>query len=354
MVLVRWEKQLFVKKILTQVKGKVLAINADESRFIDVLSSRDSRKLLEFVEGYDILFIDEAQRVPDIGINLKIIIDEKPNLKILVTGSSSFELANRVTEPLTGRAWVYNLHPIACVELRDIWNRYERKEQLYDRLRWGSYPEIFSIKGEEEKREYLHGLVGNYVYKDILTIGDIKKPNKIHDLLKLIAFQIGSEVSISELGSQLDMSKETVDRYLDILEKSFIIFKLTGFSRNLRKEVTKINKYYFYDSGVRNAVIDSLHRINQRNDQGQLWENFLISERLKWNSYRKKYVTPHFWRIYTGAEIDYIEEGDGGLYGYELKWGTGKVRKPATWEQTYPEAEWHVVNRENWPEFTGG
>ena len=344
-------KTTLCKRVLDKLGLKTLAVNADEQRYIDVLSSRDSRKLLEFVEGYDVLFIDEAQRVADIGINLKILIDAKPDLRLLVTGSSSFELASRISEPLTGRIWTYELYPIACSELLSGWNAYELKEQLYDRLRWGSYPELFSLPGEDAKQDYLRGLVSNYLYKDVLALGDIKSPDKIHNLLKLIAFQVGSEVSLTELGTQLDMSKETVARYLALLEKSFVIFKLTGFSRNLRKEVTKMNKYYFYDLGVRNAVIDNLHSIEHRNDHGQLWENFLISERMKYNAYRKAQLTAHFWRVYTGAEIDYIEEGGGHLNGYELKWKQDRVRQPAAWKETYPQADWQLITTENWLEF---
>src|SRR3989344_5166179 len=341
-------KTTLCKTVLDQVGLKTLAVNADEQRYIDVLSSRDSRRLLEFVENYDVLFIDEAQRIPDIGINLKILIDTKPDLRILVTGSSSFEIASSVSEPLTGRTWTYELYPVASSELRLLRNTYEMKEQLYDRLRWGSYPELFSLKGEDIKKDYLQGLVSNYLYKDILALGDIKSPDKIHNLLKLIAFQIGSEVSLTELGGQLSMSKETVTRYLDILEKSFVLFKLTGFSRNLRKEVTKMNKYYFYDLGIRNAVIDNLHPIEQRNDQGHLWENFLVSERLKYNAYRKAQLTSHFWRIYTGAEIDYIEEGGGDLSGYALYFNRSLTRKPQAWKEAYPHAGWQLVNQENW------
>lgn len=347
-------KTTLCKDVLGHVRLKTLAVNADEQRYIDVLSSRDSRRLLEFVENYDVLFIDEAQRVSDIGINLKILIDAKPDLRILVTGSSSFELASSVSEPLTGRAWTYELYPIACSELRSVWNTYEMKEQLYDRLRWGSYPELFSLKGEDAKQDYLRGLVSNYLYKDVLALGGMKNPDKIHNLLKLIAFQIGSEVSLTELGTQLSMSKETVARYIDILEKSFVLFTLSGFSRNLRKEVTKMNKYYFYDVGVRNAVIDNLHALEHRNDHGQLWENFLISERMKDNSYRKAQLTAHFWRVYTGAEIDYIEDGGGHLGGYEFKWNKGRVRQPDAWKKTYAHADWQLINQENWLDFVTG
>lgn len=344
-------KTTLCRQVLKKMNLKTLAINADEQRYINVLSSRDSRKLLELVEGYEVLFIDEAQRIPDIGINLKIIIDAKPDLKILVTGSSSFELANQVTEPLTGRAWVYELYPIAYSELSNIYNTYELKEQLYDRMRWGSYPDVFSLKGEEVKKDYLRILISNYLYKDILALADVKSAGTIHNLLKLIAFQVGSEVSLTELGTQLGLNKVTVARYLDLLEKSFVIFKLTGFSRNLRKEVTKMNKYYFHDLGVRNAVIDNLHMMEDRNDQGQLWENFLVNERLKRNAYKKHFVTSHFWRIYSGSEIDYIEEGGGQLQGYEFKWKAGKARKPLVWEETYSEADWHLINRDNWLDF---
>lgn len=347
-------KTTLCKSVLDQFRLKTLAVNADEQRYIDILSSRDSRRLLEFVENYDVLFIDEAQRVSDIGINLKILIDAKPSLRILVTGSSSFELASSISEPLTGRAWTYELYPIACSELRSIWNTYEMKEQLPDRLHWGSYPELFSLSGEEAKQDYLRGLISNYLYKDVLALGDIKSPDKIHNLLKLIAYQIGSEVSLTELGTQLSMSKETVARYLDILEKSFVLFKLTGFSRNLRKEVTKMNKYYFYDIGIRNAVIDSLQPLDRRNDHGQLWENFLISERMKYNTYRKAQLTAHFWRVYTGAEIDYIEDGGGQLAGYELKWNKDRARQPDAWQETYPQADWQLVNQENWLDFVTG
>lgn len=344
-------KTTLCKSVLDRLGLKTLSLNADEQRYIDILSSRDSRRLLELVEGYDVLFVDEAQRVPDIGINLKILIDAKPDLRILVTGSSSFELANSVSEPLTGRVWAYELYPIACSELQSVWNTYEIKEQLYDRLRWGSYPELFSLKGESEKQDYLRGLVSNYLYKDVLVLGDIKNPDKIHNLLKLIAFQIGSEVSHAELGTQLGMHRDTVARYLDILEKSFVIFKLTGFSRNLRKEVTKMNKYYFHDLGVRNAVIDNIHSIEHRNDQGQLWENFLISERMKYNAYRKAQLSSHFWRTYTGAEIDYLEDGGGQLEGYEFKWNKDRARQPAAWVETYSNAGWQMVNQENWLGF---
>lgn len=344
-------KTTLCKNIIKQLPYKSLEINADEQRFIDVLSSRDSRRLNELVGGYDLLFIDEAQRVPDIGLSLKILIDSRPDLKLLITGSSSFELANKTAEPLTGRTWTYTLFPIAQTELKNIRNEFELKEEILERIRWGSYPGIFSLEGEKNKTDYLRGLVANYLYKDVLTIGNIRSPEKIHNLLKLIAFQIGNEVSLNELARQLEISKETIANYIDILEKSFVLFKLTGFSRNSRKEVTKMNKYYFYDPGIRNAVIDNLNPMENRNDHGQLWENFLVLERMKKNIYAANVVTPHFWRVYSGAEIDYIEEGGGKIAGYEFKWTDNKKKKPANWQTTYPEASWELINRDNWLPF---
>lgn len=345
-------KTTLCRQVLAKTPYSVLEINADEARYIEVLSSRNKQTLLELTAGYDVLFLDEAQRVPDIGLNLKILIDARPTLRIMATGSSSFELANRITEPLTGRTWVYYLYPMAAMELAARANSFELTDSLPDRLRWGSYPNIFSLPGEKDKAQYLRQLTSNYLYKDIFSLADVRHSEKIHSLVKLLGFQIGSEVSLTELANNLDMSKETVARYIDLLEKSFVIKKLTGFSRNLRKEVTKMPKYYFYDLGLRNAVIDNLNRLGDRNDAGQLWENFLVMERLKKNTYNQVAVTPYFWRTYTGAEIDYIEEGGGRLAGYEFKWNARKkARAPRSWLKEYDSASWEMITTENWVGF---
>jgi endonuclease III len=294
--------------VLKDLNYKTLSINADQSKYFDVLSSRDVDKLKNLVEGYDLLFIDEAQRIPEIGINLKIILDNFKNLKVIVTGSSSLDLASKISEPLTGRTLTYRLYPISFFELSSFLNKFELETQLDERMIYGSYPEIFSIVGDANKKEYLQNLCDAYLYKDLLELGNIRNSNKIRDLLKLLAFQIGSEVSLSEIGSSLGMGTDTVSRYIDYLEKSYVVFRLSGFSRNLRKEVTKMDKIFFYDLGVRNMLIDNLKPLKDRFDVGQLWENFLVVERMKYLAYTQKPTSAYFWRLHTGAELDYVED----------------------------------------------
>lgn len=344
-------KTTLCRDIIAATALRTLYINADEARFVDVLSSRDARKLADLVTGYELVVIDETQRVPDIGINLKILIDAKLSIKIIATGSSSFDLANKVQEPLTGRHWTYLLYPIAHVELQRHFNSFELHSQIEERLIWGSYPEIFSISGREKKEEYLRILASDYLYKDVIMLADVRNARKIHDLLRLLAFQVQHEVSLSELAISLEMSKETVARYLDLLEKSFVIFRLGGFSRNLRKEVTKSAKYYFYDTGVRNSIIDDFKPLTARADVGALWENFLMAERMKRNAYRGVSAASYFWRTYDKQEIDLIEEREGKLFGYEMKWGGKEPKAPRAWIETYQEATYEVINRENHLEF---
>lgn len=346
-------KTTLCKEVLKQLGLKTLFINADEKRYVEALSSRDERALLELVEGYELLFIDEAQRVPDIGTNLKILIDRAPNLKIIATGSSSFELANTISEPLTGRKWVFRLFPIAQIELKPRYNTFELKSQIEERLIYGSYPEIFSLTRREDKIEYLHQITEDYLFKDILALKELRNPAKIRQICKLLAFQVGNEVSLNEIATQIEMSKETVARYIDLLEKTFVIFSIGGFSRNLRKEVTKTRKIYFYDLGIRNALIDNIKTLYDRDDQGALWENFLMIERIKRNAYLRKTRASYFWRTYTGAEVDYVEEGEGVLGGFEFKWKDrrGRASAPRTWREQYSQASWEIVSRENWVEF---
>ena len=347
-------KTTLVSDIVRQSKLKTLSVNADQSKYLDIFSSRDLYKIKNFVAGYELLFIDEAQRIPEIGINLKIILDNLKPLKIIVTGSSSLDIASKVSEPLTGRVWTYKLYPISFFELTKIKSAFELDDSLEERLLFGSYPEILSLNGDRIKTEYLQTLSDSYLYKDLLELGGLRNSAKIRDLLKLIAFQIGNEVSLTELGSSLGMGKDTVSRYIDYLEKSFIIFRLKGFSRNLRKEVSKMDKVYFHDLGVRNILIDNLKPLKERNDAGQLWENFLITERLKYLSYTQKYGSIYFWRVYTGAELDLVEEKDGKLYGYELKFGKKSAKPPFGWKKTYPQALFSVINKENYLKFITG
>jgi len=241
-------KTTLAKTVIESMGLRTLSINGDQTRFIDVISSRDLARIQSLVSGYDLLFVDEAQRIPEIGINLKIILDNIPSLKVLVTGSSSLDLASKISEPLTGRTWNYQLFPISFLELRALHNRAELDDTISERLVFGSYPELFSMTSETDRKEYLRNLSDAYLYRELIEFGEIKNSSKIRDLLKLLAFQIGSEVSLTELGRQLSMGKDTVDRYIDLLEKSFVVFRLKGFSRNLRKEITKMDKIYFLRS----------------------------------------------------------------------------------------------------------
>ena len=344
-------KTTLVQQIVGMLPLRTLVANGDELRYADALSSRDSRVLEGLVKGYELLVIDEAQRIPDIGLNLKILHDSMPSLRIIATGSSSFELANRVSEPLTGRTWTHVLFPIAICELAQIYNPFELRDLLDEGLVFGSYPEIQTMSGDTERTELLREICGSYLYKDILELTGIRNRDKIADLLRLLAYQIGSQVSLEEIGRSLGMGKDTVNSYIDLLEKSFVVFRLAGFSRNLRKEIVKTKKIYFYDLGIRNTLIDNLKRLPYRNDVGQLWENFLIIERLKTLSYQGGTKNRYFWRTYTGAEIDYVEESGGQLQGYEFTHGNKRKKPPATWNETYPEATWKLVNSDNYLDF---
>ncbi|MEM7535270.1 MAG: ATP-binding protein [Chloroflexota bacterium] len=346
-------KTTLIQRILSDLPYNVLHVNGDEFRYIDILSSRDSRQLRNLTGGYELIFIDEAQRIPEIGINLKIIIDHLPNLRVIATGSSSLDLASQTTEALTGRAWRHTLYPIALCELASHYNTFELTDMLPERMVYGSYPEIFSLEGQVPKRDYLRDLVASYLYKDILEISNIKYSSKLHNLVKLLAFQIGQEISLSELGTQLGMSKDTVARYIDLLEQSYIVFRLHGFSRNLRKEVTKRDKIYFWDLGIRNMVIENINDLSNRNDVGQLWENLMIAERRKWLDYADVLGSVYFWRTHSGSEVDLVQEGSGQLSAFEYKWGTKRVRVPKAFMNAYPEAAFEVISPENCLEHVG-
>ncbi len=344
-------KTTLINKVLEGYEGKILKIDADQQSYSDVLSSRDLGKLKLLVGGFDLLFIDEAQRIPDIGINLKILYDQVPNLKIIATGSSSFELANRISEPLTGRKWTFSLFPISISEWHHSHNWFELDIRLNEFLQFGMYPEVFSLPNAQEKMEYLTEISHSYLYKDMLELGAIKHSNKIRDLLRLLAHQIGSLVSFSELGRNLGMSTETVQSYVYLLQKTFVIFRLSGFRRNLRKEIVKNSKIYFTDLGIRNALIENFQPPEKRPDKGAMWENFLLIERIKSMAYRRRFANRYFWRTYTGAELDYVEETGGRLHGFEFKWGDKTVKAPKTWLETYPAADFQYVNRENYLDF---
>ena len=271
--------------------------------------------------------------------------DQFKHLKIIVSGSSALDLANKIKESLTGRTYTYHLFPISTLELRYDLKDFELQSQLESRLIFGSYPEIFSKEGLDEKIFYLRNLSTDYLYKDVLELENIKNSNKLKDLLKLLAFQIGSEISTNELSNKLGLARQTVESYIDLLEKAFVVFRLHGFSRNLRKEVNKKPKIYFYDLGIRNSIINSFAYLNERDDVGALWENFLIMERLKRNEYQKHFCSKYFWRTYTGAELDYTEEYNGKLHGYEFKWQK-TTTAPKTWQGSFQN-----INKENFLDF---
>lgn len=344
-------KTTLAQNIIKSFSLKTLQVDGDMSQHADVFSSQDLSKLKSAVAGYELLFIDEAQRIDKIGINIKLLRDHIPNLKIIATGSSSLDLASSVKESLAGRVWNHTLYPVSFLELHSLLNSYELNQKLEECLIFGSYPSIFSFEGTQIKTEYLQNVVDAYLYKDVLELLGIKNSRKIRDLLKLLAFQIGHQVSLTELGNALDMSKDTVGRYIDLLEQSFVVFRLSGFSRNLRKEVRKMDKIYFYDLGIRNTIINNFNYLKDRNDGGALWENFLIIERIKKNSYTKLYGNSYFWRTHTGAELDLVEERQGKLFGFEFKFNNKKPKAPKSWLATYPNSSFKFVNLDNYLDF---
>ena len=345
-------KTTILQNYLNNTPLKYKLDTGDNLRTQHILGSQEFKEILPYAEGYELIAIDEAQNIPNIGMALKILVDQRPDLKVVVTGSSSFELAGQVGEPLTGRKRTLTLYPLAQSELLSTHNRFELKENLEDILLFGSYPEVVMAKTREEKITALMEIANSYLVKDILAFDRIRNSKRLLDLLKLLAFQVGSEVSLSELGTQLGMDHKSVQRYLDLLEKAFVIIRLGGFSRNLRNEITKKEKYYFMDNGIRNALIAQFNSLSQRNDIGQLWENFFFIERLKYREYNAIYANRYFWRTYTQQEIDIVEERDGRLYGYECKWSPKKkVKVPKNWQDAYPDSEFHVISPENYQDF---
>jgi predicted AAA+ superfamily ATPase len=347
----RTGKTTLVNEFLKGEKEPCLLVSGEDITVQGYLSSQSIEKLKAFVGVNRLLVVDEAQKVQNIGLNLKLIVDHIPGIRIIATGSSSFDLARSVGEPLTGRKTTLIQYPLAQLELFAIEQRHETEARLESRLVYGSYPEVVLSADNRVREQYLKEIVASYLYKDILELEGIKQSAKIGRLLQLIAFQIGKEVSYTELGTSLGMSKNTVDHYLDLLEKAFVIQRLGGFSRNLRTEITKNSRYYFVDNGVRNALINNFNPVDLRNDTGELWENYLIIERLKRQEYLQKTASNYFWRTYAKKELDLVEERSGRLHGFEMKWGKDRPRPPKEWTAAYPEATWQVINRENYLDF---
>lgn len=345
-------KTTLLNDFLSRTNLKFKLDSGDNIQTQQVLSSQNFKQILDYAAGYDLIAIDEAQQIPNIGMGLKILVDQRPNLIVVATGSSSFDLAGAIGEPLTGRKITLVLYPFAQLELLNLYNAFEMKAKLEDFLIFGAYPEVVTAQNSRDKIAFLEELVNSYLLKDVLKLDRIKGVKVLLDLLKLLAFQIGAQVSLNELATQLRIDVKTVGRYLDLFEKAFVIKRIGGFSRNLRSEVVSKAKYYFLDNGIRNAVISQFNSPDSRNDMGQLWENFLVTERIKKCAYLELYGAFYFWRTYAGQEIDWVEEREGRLLGYEFKWSEKKRRKqPKDWFKTYSNADFQTINRENYMEF---
>ncbi len=344
-------KTMLVKEILNTLNEPVLILNGEDINVHDKLSIRSAENYRQLLGSYKFLYIDEVQKIPEIGLKLKLMIDEIEGLKIIISGSSSLDIHNNAGEPLTGRKYSFNLFALSENEYNQVENKIVKTDKLKERLIFGNYPELFHLPNKQDKIDYLNEMVSSYLLKDILIYENIKNSQKIFNLLRLIAFQIGGEVSLQELGNQLGISKNTVEKYLDLLSKVFILHKVEGFSRNLRKEITKNSRWYFLDNGIRNAIIANFNPIESRNDIGALWENYMISERLKYLEYKKISSNNYFWRTYNQQEIDWVEERDGGLFGYEFKWKEEKVKIPSLWQSTYPNATFEVINQYNFDKW---
>jgi predicted AAA+ superfamily ATPase len=339
-----------MRQILAEWPGQVMLLNGEDEDAHITLAARSISNYRARFEGVSLLALDEAQNIEDIGAKLKLIVDEVEGIRVLATGSSAFDLLNKAGEPLVGRSYNFYLYPFSQEELKSRENSLETLQNLETRLIYGSYPEVVLAGTNKERASYLKEVKNAYLLKDILILDGIRNSNKMQNLLTLIAYQVGQEVSLEKLGSELGLSKNTVEKYLDLLSKVFIIYRLGGFSHKLRKEVNRSGKYYFFDNGIRNAVINNFDPISLRSDteRGGLWENYLISERLKNTANRRLIRDYYFWRTYDGQEIDLIEEENREISAYEFKWGGKSPKIPGAFARAYPDAPYTVVNRENY------
>lgn len=343
-------KTTIIKELQKKYPDDSIYLNCDEPDIRDAFTDATSTELKSFIGNKKIVFIDEAQRVKNIGLSLKLIIDNFPEIQVVATGSSSFDLSNKISEPLTGRKIEFTVYPFSWEELNRGVNKIEADRSLENRIIFGMYPEV-AIKSGGEQKSALKDIAKSYLYKDVLQYQNIKNPEILEKLLQALALQIGKEVSYTELGKSVGAEKRTIMNYVQILEKAFIIFQLKPFSRNLRKELKKMRKIYFFDTGIRNSLINNFNAFNLRQDIGDLWENFVISERIKYNNLSNIDNNIYFWRTHDQKEIDYIEERNGTLYAFEIKWGVKKYRSPKEFLETYKNSEFKLINRENYQEF---
>jgi uncharacterized protein len=343
-------KTTLIENLVKSAGEKVLFLNGDEADVREILQNTTSVRLKTFFGKHKIIVIDEAQRIINIGLTLKLITDQIKDVMVIATGSSSFELGNQTNEPLTGRKFEYQLLPLSFEEMVNHHGLLEERRLLNHRLVFGYYPEIVTNQGEE--KELLKLLASSYLYKDILMLEQIKKPALLEKLLKALAQQIGSEVSYQEIGRLIGADNQTVEKYIDVLEKAFIVFRLPALSRNVRNEIKKGKKVYFYDNGIRNAIINNFKVFELREDKGALWENFLISERMKLLNYKEIHADKFFWRTTQQQEIDYLEEIEGRIYAYEFKWNkNNKAKIPITFEKAYPDSKTNIITSDNYDLF---
>ena len=344
-------KTTLVRQYLKGFKGRYYATTGEDLHTIQVLTSFSQDEIRRHYGDLDLLFIDEAQAIPQVGRTLKFLVDVLPELKVVVTGSSSFELANQTGEPLVGRKTTLTLYPFSFDELRQDQGFAATEAGLDAMLVYGSYPEVWLAQSNRAKAEVLRELAESYLYKDILAFESVKNSAKIRQLLSLLAFQVGKEVSLTELGTRLSLARQTVERYLDLLEKYFVVYRVGGFSRNLRNEITKTSRWYFFDNGVMNCVSGQLNDLAMRADVGALWENWIMAERLKRLTYEGRFPQRYFWRTYAQSEIDCVEEENGQLAAWEFKAGGKTAKVPPSWCAAYPQSTWNVVNRTNFETF---
>jgi len=347
-------KTTLIEDFLRGWTGGHYFLGTGEDRAVrEVLGASDVNLIRSAFSGYALIVIDEAQALPNVGAGLKLLVDTLPEVKVIASGSSSFQLASGIGEPLTGRRRTATLFPISAMELKDEFGGMALRQRLEELLVYGSYPEILTMDRAQDKVEALHELRDSYLFKDILAFERLRNADKLHRLLSLLVFQVGKEVSITELGTGLGLNRLTVEHYLDLLEKTFVIFRIPGFSRNLRNEVTKTSRYYFRDNGIMNAVVNNFNPLSLRsgNDVGALWENFIVTERLKKQEYARILSNNYFWRTYERQEIDLVEEREGRLHGYEIKYHKAKSSPPSLWKDNYPDASYQSITSQNFSEF---
>lgn len=340
-------KTTLLRQLVDQRNEKTLWLNCDNPDDRSDLTDATVTSLTNLIGSNTLVIVDEAQRVKNIGLTLKLIVDNIPNAQVIASGSSALELANEINEPLTGRKGEFHLYPFSTQEMAEDSSERQEKRLLEARMIYGFYPEV--VKNPTDARDILEEITSSYLYKDILTLDQVRKPVILQKLLLALALQVGSEIPFNELGNTIGIDKETAEKYLGLLEKSFVVFRLNSFNRNMRREIKKGKKVYFWDNGVRNAIVNNFNALSLRNDVGSLWENFIISERMKFLHYNKIRSNVFFWRTTTGKEIDCIEERDGKIHAFEAKWNPKRSSfLPRGFEEAYPGSTFQIVNSENY------